>query len=195
MADVKMSSLPPASAIAGGELVPIVQGGQTVRWTVPADPIIEQSSDDIAFTGGAIDGVTLGGTAKTIGGVYATQVSVGQAALAAAGVVPLIPAVSGHQYRIRDLFVSGAVTNFSGGGGDRNIAITDGTSTWSVLPAASLASLAPARWGDTLVPWPAGANLAQASVASQAVRAVYSGGSADYTAGALVIVVVFERIA
>lgn len=130
------------------------------------------------------------------GDLAAFQTTVGQAGLASAGSVTLLDANSGEQWKVREIFLSGAGTNFSGGGGDRLLSISDGTSTWSVVPAATLQSLAAARWGDAGVPFPAtAAHLTAASAAGTDITAQYSGGTADYTAGECTIVLIAERVA
>ncbi len=136
-----------------------------------------------------------GNTGKPIiGDSVHFETTVGQAALASAGTVKLIDALSGEQWKIREIFLSGAGTNFSGG--DRLLDITDGTTTWSVIPAATLQSLAVARWGDTGTAFPAtAAHLTTASASGTDVTAKYSGGATDYTAGSCTIVLMAERTA
>lgn len=195
MADTKISALPAAASLTGGEILPVVQGGETRGYPVPTAPLAGQGGGNVAITGGAIDGVTLGATETPIGSLFSVEVDIGHAGLASATAVDLIAAEGAEQYKIRDLVAAGAFTDFSGGSGDRDISITDGTSTWSILPAAQLASLAVGRWGGSLLPWPVGEDPGQASAAGQNIQAVYSGGAADYTAGALTLIVIFERIA
>ena len=131
-----------------------------------------------------------------VGDFVAFEATVSQASLASGGSVALIDAKSGEQWKVRGLLLSGGGTNFSGGGGDRLLSITDGTSTWSVIPAATLQALAAARWGDTGLPFPAtAAHLTTASAAGIDITAQYSGGATDYTAGSCTIVVMAERTA
>ena len=131
-----------------------------------------------------------------VGQVAVFETSVGQAALASAGTVKLLDALSGERWKVREIYLSGAGTNFSGGGGDRLLDIRDGTATWSVIPAATLQSLAAARWGDTGVPFPAtAADFTLASALGTDITAKYSGGGTDYTAGSATIVLVAERTA
>ncbi len=128
------------------------------------------------------------------GDIAVYQTTVGQAALASAGSVILLDALVGEQWKIREAFLSGAGTNFSGG--DRLLTISDGTTTWSVIPAATMQTLAVARWGDTGVPFPAtAAHLTAASVAGTDITATYSGGASDYTAGSLTLILTVERTA
>jgi len=123
------------------------------------------------------------------------EVTVGFGDVASAASKTLLDAVdSGEQWKVRELFLSGSGTNFSGGGGDRLLDITDGTTIWTSIPAATLQSLAAARWGDTGVPFPAtAAHLTTASAAKTDIVAKYSGGSADYTAGSCTIILTAER--
>ncbi len=131
-----------------------------------------------------------------IGDVAVFQTTVGQADLASAGTVTLLDALTGEQWKIREVFLSGAGTNFSGGGGDRLLSVSDGTSTWTVIPAATLQSLVPARWGDAGTPFPGTvSHLTAASAVGTDITAAYSGGATDYTAGSLTLVLVAERVA
>jgi len=131
-----------------------------------------------------------------IGNVVAYETTVAFGALASAASVALLTAKSSEQWKIREILLSGSGTNFSGGGGDRLLTITDGASTWSVIPAATLQTLAVARWGDAGVPFPAtAAHLTTASASGTNISARYSGGSADYTAGSLTLTITTERVA
>ena len=122
------------------------------------------------------------------------EVAVNQSALVSAAKRILIDSSNSETYKIREIFLSGNGTNFSGGGGDRLIAITDGTTIWSVIPAATAQTLAVARWGDTGTPFPAtAAHLTANSVAGTDIYAQYSGGGTDYTAGELTLIIAFER--
>lgn len=138
----------------------------------------------------------VGGATGTpiVGDIAVFETEIGQAALASGGTVVLLDAAAGEQWKIREIVLSGAGTNFSGG--DRLLSVSDGTSTWTVIPAATLQSLAAARWGDSGTPYPATAShLTAASVAGTDVTAAYSGGSSDYSAGACTMIITAERIA
>lgn len=131
-----------------------------------------------------------------IGDVAVYQTTVAYSDLASAGTKALLSAASGEQWKVREIFLSGAGTNFSGGSGDRLLAVSDGTSTWTVIPAANLQSLAAARWGDTAVPFPAtAAHMMTASAGGADITAAYSGGSNDYAAGSLTLALTLERVA
>ena len=116
------------------------------------------------------------------------EVTVGQGDVASAAEKILLDAATGETWKVLDIVLSADGTDFSGGGGDRLMAITDGTSTWSIIPAATLQTLAVARWGDTGMPDPSTAShLFAASGSGTDIVAKYSGGTTDYTAGSLTL--------
>lgn len=127
--------------------------------------------------------------------LVAFDITVGQAALASAGTVTLYASSGAKQFKIRSLYVNSGGTNFSGGGGNRLATISDGTTAYSVIPAASLQTLANSGWGITGLPYPASAAINTSTVAGQGLRIAYSGGTTDYTAGSVVISGVLERVA
>lgn len=122
------------------------------------------------------------------------DVTVTAAQLASGGTVELVPSTGTENYRIRELFINSGGTNFSGGGGDRLLSISDGTTTYSVVPSATLQSLVNARWGSTEVPFPAAAAINTASTDGDSIVALYSGGSNDFATGSIVISGIVERI-
>lgn len=124
------------------------------------------------------------------------DVACGQAALAAGGLVALVTSSGAKQYKVRALWGNSGGTNFSGGGGDRLLAISDGTTVYSLIPAASIQTLVNTGWGiSAALPFPAAAAINTSTVAGQNLRALYSGGAADYTAGSVVISGMVQRVA
>jgi hypothetical protein len=124
------------------------------------------------------------------------DVAVTAAALASAASVTLYPSSTTKQYKISALWTNRGGTNFSGGGGDRLLSINDGTNVYSLIPAASLQTLANAGWGiSAALPFPASVAINTSTVAGQGLRATYSGGAADYAAGSVVISGILERVA
>lgn len=168
-----------------------VPGAITVTGTV--------DGRDVATDGSKLDGIEAGAEVNETTGFGAVQVfetTVGQAALATGGTVVLLDSSAAQQWKVREIYLSGDGTNFSGGGGDRDLDIKEGTTIYSTIPAATLQALAIARWFDTGVPAPAtAAHFTTASAAGADIVAAYSGGAADYTAGSLTIVLVAERVA
>lgn len=131
-----------------------------------------------------------------IGEIAGFETTVNQSGLASGGSVTLLSAKSGERWKVRDILLSGDGTNFSGGSGDRDLDVTDGTSTWTTVPAATLQSLSAARWGDTGTPFPSTpAHLTTGSQGGTDIVAQYSGGANDYTAGELTLVLIAERTA
>ena len=120
--------------------------------------------------------------------IRAFEVTVAFGDLASAGSKTLLEAATGETWKITGLALTAAGTDFTGGGGDRLLAITDGTTTWSIIPAATLGTLAIARWGDAGMPDPGTpADFFVPSAESTSIVAQYSGGSADYAAGSCTI--------
>lgn len=129
------------------------------------------------------------------GGDQIIEITAGFAALAAAGTVPIFtPENATQRVKVRDMMLIGGGTNFSGGGGDRTIVITDGTTTFGTIAAALAQSLATTRWGGTNFSFGSAAAPNTAHVAGQNLRLAYAGGAADYTAGSLVLVVSYELV-
>lgn len=130
-----------------------------------------------------------------IGGSYRFDVTVDAADLATGGSVILVPNVNRFgttiKFKISNLWVNYGGTNFSGGGGDRLLSITDNTTDFSVIPAATLQALVNAGWGSTDIPYPASASL---NTTANNLVAKYSGGTTDYTTGSVVISGVVEMV-
>lgn len=124
------------------------------------------------------------------------DVTVTAALLDSAGTVNVIAGVAGDQYKIRDVRLVGGGTNF-GAGGDRLIDLTDGTTVWTQIANADIES-APAAtlpWGNAKVPFLTGTSDT-ASVAGQAIRFVYSGGTTDHGGtGSIKFSVLLEKVA
>ena len=124
------------------------------------------------------------------------DVTVTAAALDGAGNVPVIAGVAGDQYKVRGVRLVGGGTNYAAGG-DRTIALTDGTTTYTTIANADIEA-APAttlHWGDAKVPYNAGtSDTATASAA--ALRFQYAGGSTDHSAtGSIKFSVCIEKVA
>lgn len=128
--------------------------------------------------------------------MVAFDVTVTAAALAAGANVPLYVSSGAKQYKVRALWANSGGTNFSGGGGDRLLAISDGTTVYSLIPAASIQTLVNAGWGiSAALPFPAAAAINTSTAAGANLRAIYSGGASDYAAGSVVISGLLQRVA
>ncbi len=126
--------------------------------------------------------------------LVAFNVTCGFAALATAGSVTLYASSGSKQYRIIQLYLNTG-TNFSGGGGDRLGQVTDATTVYSVVPAATMQTLVNSAWGTTDLPLPASAAVGTITAAGANLVFKYSGGATDYTAGSLSITGLLQRVA
>jgi len=135
-------------------------------------------------------------TPDTNANLIGFDVTVGFAALATGGSVILQASSGAKQYKIRSLELEGFGTNFSGGGGDRLGEVTDNTSVYSIIPAATMQSLVNARWGVG-APLPNSATVANDTSTAAGANLVfkYTGGTTDYTAGSLRISGLMQRVA
>jgi len=132
--------------------------------------------------------------ANIVGAPQRANVVITHTQLATAGHAQIFAGVTGAQYQILNMFLNSGGTNFSGGGGDRLMGITDGTTVYSVVPAATMQALTNSAWGSTALPFPASAPMDTLTVVSQPLYAVYSGGSADYSAGSLTLTISYVRV-
>jgi hypothetical protein len=164
-------------------------GGSLIGYTIPAGYL--QAANNLSDVANAFTSVTNLG----IGYLIPFKTVVGQAALASAGSVSLQASTGSQQYRIITLELESGGTNFSGGGGDRLGQVTDGTTVYSVIPAATMQSLVNARWGVTALPNAAAAANATSTAAGASLVFKYSGGTTDYTAGSLTVSGLLLRVA
>jgi hypothetical protein len=123
------------------------------------------------------------------------DIAVTHTELATGASMPLYVSSGSKQYKIINLFINSGGTNFSGGGGDRLLSITDNTTVYSVVPATDLQTLVNAGWGSTPLPYPASAAINTSTTAGASLVAKYSGGTTDYTAGSITISGVMKRVA
>lgn len=118
--------------------------------------------------------------------------SVGTTALAS-GAVTLFAGSGTKQYKIVALWL-----NFGANlaVGDKNLAISDGTTTYSVIPTLSLLTLVNATWGSVALPFPTAAALNTSTAAGASLTATYSGGTTNYTGGATIVISgILQRVA
>jgi hypothetical protein len=125
------------------------------------------------------------------------DVTCGFAALATAGKVNIQLSSGSKQYKVRDIRVNYSASGLSGGGGDRLLAITDGTTVYNNagITAALLGTPVNTVWGGTGNPLPGTVAMNTSSVAAANIYAQYSGGTTDYTSGSVIISVLVQRVA
>lgn len=120
--------------------------------------------------------------------------TVSHTGLASGGEVILFPGTGTKQYKIIQMFINIIGTNFSGGGGDRELSITDDLTGFSVIPAASLQALTNSSWGSTALPFPLSSSINTNTAAGAPLLATYSSGTTDYTAGSVTISGILQRV-
>lgn len=114
--------------------------------------------------------------------------------LASAGKVNIQVHPSGtSQYFIQDIKVLTS-TGLSGGGGNRLLAVTDGTLVWNNagITAALLGTPIFTLWGGTGNP--IAVSTSQVSTAGADIYFQYTGGTTDYTAGSVQIAVTYVKV-
>lgn len=147
---------------------------------------------DVGADGTKLDTVQSG---AQINDIVIFEATIGQADLASGGTKIVLDATAGQQWKVREVYLSGAGTNFNGGG-DRNMDIKEGSTGYTTVPAATLQALAAARWGDTAAPFPASpSDFTTATSAGADIVAAYSGGTTDYTAGSATVILFAELVA
>ena len=109
------------------------------------------------------------------------------------GAVTLFTSSGSKQYKIVALWLNFGANLTTG---DKNLAISDGTTTYSVIPSASLLTLVNATWGSTEFPFPAAAALNTSTAAGASLTAAYSGGTTDYDSGSTIVISgILQRVA
>lgn len=118
------------------------------------------------------------------------------AALASAGKVVVQSSSGLRQYKVRDLRVNFS-TGLSGGGGNRLLALTDGTTAYNNagITAALLGTAINTIWSGTGNPLPGSVAMNTSTVAGANLYLQYSGGTTDYTTGSVIISVLVQRVA
>lgn len=129
---------------------------------------------------------------NTNSNIFYIDVSATSAQLASSGEKILYTISSTSKtYKIRSLMIS-PTTNFSGGGGNRDLSIVDDSGhTFSVIASATLLSLISANWGSTALPF---SSDSPKTLITTNLFVLYSGGTNDYSAGEIVFSVGLERI-
>ncbi len=106
---------------------------------------------------------------------------------------PIANSYYGGLYRVRDLKINLTPTNFSGG--DRDLLITDGSTQYSIIPAATLQALSNSLWGSVALPPPATTGWNTITAFSGVdLSATYINGTTDYAAGSITITVAWEKV-
>ncbi len=157
--------------------------------------VVDSGSKLDALTVTTLEATTLTHHAVALSRLKWVDVTVTAALLDSAGTVNVIGAVSGDQYKIRNIRLVGGGVNY-GAGGDRAISLTDGTTVWTTIATGDIkaAPSATLDWGNAKVAFLTGTSDT-ASVSNQAIRFVYSGGTTDHSAtGSIKFSVCLEKV-
>lgn len=132
-----------------------------------------------------------------IGEVIIKDVTLAATALASSGHVNIVDGVTGVSYKVRDIKMNYGAAGLSGGGGNRLVTITDGTTVYNNagITAALLGTPVNTVWGGSGNPLPGTVAANTATVAGADLYAVYSGGTTDFGTGSVSITVTIERVA
>jgi hypothetical protein len=151
---------------------------------------------DVGAATGFLNAQTVTAASTPASVVITKDITLGFAALAAGGTVVVQAALATAQFKVRNIFVNYGAAGLSGGGGDRLVTLTDGTTVYNNagITAALLGTPINTVWSGTGNPLAGTVEQSTATVAGQALRFVYSGGTTDYTAGSVVVTVTYERV-
>ncbi len=146
---------------------------------------------------GYLNASSVDATDTLVGAFITKEIALTAASLATAGQITIQAAVTGAQFRVRDVKVNYSASGLSGGGGDRLVRITDGTTVYNNagITAALLGTPVNTVWGGTGNPLPGTVAMNTATAAGAKLYAVYAGGTADFTTGTVNITVALERVA
>lgn len=125
------------------------------------------------------------------------DVALTAAGLATAGRITIQASSGSKQYKVRDIRVNYSAAGLSGGGGDRLVQITDGTTVYNNagITAALLGTPVNTLWGGSGNPLPGTVAMDTSTAAGAALYAVYAGGTTDYTTGTVNVSVLTQRVA
>jgi len=125
------------------------------------------------------------------------DVALTAAALATGGSVTIQASSGSKQYKVRNVIVNYSASGFSGGGGDRLVQITDGTTVYNNagITAALLGTPVNTIWGGTGNPLAGTVAMNTSTAAGAALVAKYAGGTTDYSTGTVNVSVLVQRVA
>lgn len=187
------TGLPPSAS--GNSFVPVSPGSMTIGHLLSAGDVNGTLADSgVAATSVATSLITNPDPASDL---IWYNVTCTAAALATAGQVNIQVSTGSKQYAVRNILVNYAASGLSGGGGDRLLIVTDGTTVYNNagITAALLGTPVNTVWGGSGNPLPGTVAMNTPSVAAANIYAQYSGGTTDYTTGQVIISVLIQRVA
>ncbi len=146
---------------------------------------------------GFINPQTISAATTPAGVIITKDISLTSAGLASAGKINIQSALATAQFKVRDISVNYSASGLSGGGGDRLVVVTDGTTVYNNagITAGLLGTPVNTVFGGSGNPVAGTVAQNTSTVAGAQLYAQYSGGTADYATGTVVITVTYERVA
>jgi hypothetical protein len=194
--------------------VPLVSGANNINFatiTAAGSSLYLQVANNLSDVNSAATSVTNLGFAQAankyaftsfaspdaISDLKWVDVALTAAALASAGTVTIQASSGSKQYKVRDIRVNYSAAGLSGGGGDRLVQITDGTTVYNNagITAALLGTPVNTIWGGSGNPLAGTVAMNTSTAAGASLVAKYAGGTADFTTGTVNISVLVERVA
>jgi len=112
-------------------------------------------------------------------------------------IVLYTPLTTTETFKVRNLLLIPDGTNFKSTG-DRDVTIVTSISllSYSIIPAATLKTIAGGLWGDTALPFPSTASTTLSTTAvTEKLLAKYSGGATSYgSVGSIKVLITIERV-
>jgi hypothetical protein len=125
------------------------------------------------------------------------DITVSAASLASGGQVLVQDSSGIQQFKVRDIRMNYSASGLSGGGGNRLLTLTDGTTVFNNagITAALLGTPVNTLWGGSGNPIPGTVSMQTPTAAGADLYFNYSGGTTDFSTGSIVVSVLVERIA
>lgn len=191
-----------ATVLTAGYLNPQSLASLSVKPTDFVDMIYNysqatNSGTHIVLVAGISGGVITLYAYTPVGTMTSYDITLSAAALASAGKVTIVPGMGSRQYVVRDIKMNYSAAGLSGGGGNRLVTVTDGTTVYNNagITAALLGTPINTVWAGTGNPVAGTVAQDTPTVAGAALYANYAGGTTDYTTGSVVISVTVQRTA
>lgn len=188
------SGLAPSSTV--GQLFAVTSPGSLTSGQVPK---FSDANGTLANAGFLAANVQLSSLTNpdNISDLIWIEVPLTAAGLASGGSISIQASSGSKQYKVRNILVNYSAAGLSGGGGDRLVQVTDGTTVYNNagITAALLGTPVNTVWGGSGNPLPGTVAMNTSTAAGVALVAKYAGGTADYTTGTVNISVLVERVA
>lgn len=194
-----LASFPSTGAKGSFRFAAVANTGDTVTTfsNVAMGQATTVSVSDPGASTGYVNTSTVNASTTPVGAFITKDVALTAAGLASAGHITIQAGSGSMRFKVRNVWVRYSAAGLSGGGGDRLVQITDGTTVYNNagITAALLGTPVNTVWGGSGNPLPGTVDMATATAAGATLYAVYAGGTTDFTTGTVNITVALERTA